>query len=187
MGMLVIALLLAVFGNLEALRYERGLLLHEPWRLATAHLTHLGVAHLAMNGVGLLLIWRRLGDAMPVSRWMLTIVLSAAGVNLGLWLFSPDITWYVGLSGVLHGMWAAAAWSRVRTQPGSGYALLSLLVLKLVVEQCSSGAGATAALMGAEVVIDAHLYGALAGLIAGLFPSKGKGPGWPDPPGFTGR
>ncbi|MCG5509909.1 rhombosortase [Ectothiorhodospira lacustris] len=185
--MIAISLLLAAFGSLEALSYERGLLLHEPWRLATAHLTHLGMAHLAMNAVGLMLIWMLLGDAMPVGRWLLTVVLSAAGINLGLWLLSPDITWYVGLSGVLHGMWAAAAWTRARARPWSGYVLLSVLILKLAVEQCSPGAGATAMPMGGEVVIEAHLYGALAGLLAGLFPSKGKGPRWPDPPGVIGR
>ena len=74
-----------------------------------------------------------------------------------MWLFSPEVIWYVGLSGILHGLLAAIAWQRYPI-------LLVLLMVKLGLEQLYGGLPATANLTGGAVIVDAHLYGAVIGI-----------------------
>jgi rhomboid family GlyGly-CTERM serine protease len=166
-GVAVLAVLLQATNQAAELRLEAAALAGQPWRLATAHLVHLGWTHLAMNLAALAILWALLGTAMPPWQWALVLATSGAGVSLGLLRCSPEVAWYVGLSGVLHGMLAAGALAMLRRQRGISLALLALLLGKLVAERLTHGAGATAALIGGPVIVAAHLYGALAGLLCG--------------------
>jgi len=76
----------------------------------------------------------------------------------------PQLLWYVGLSGVLHGALAAGgvAWWRYESKPMA--ALLSAIFFgKLTWEQWQ---GALRLSGGLPVVVDAHLYGACGGVTA---------------------
>lgn len=161
------ALLAQAFGGLEALRLERGLCLAQPWRLVTGQLMHLGWAHLAMNLAGLAIIWLILARQLPLWQWWMTVLVCAVGVNLGLLAFSPTVGWYVGLSGILHGLIAAGALAGLKRQPSLGLLLLGLIA-KLAWEQSTGQDPGTAQLIGGAVIVDAHLYGALAGVVLGV-------------------
>ncbi|HRP88091.1 MAG TPA: hypothetical protein PLS34_11320, partial [Gammaproteobacteria bacterium] len=91
-----------------------------------------------------------------------------SNVDAGLLLFSPAVHWYAGFSGVLHGLLAAGAIVGLGRTPAMAGLLLGGLVLKLVLEQLGLGTTGTAQLIGASVVVDAHLYGALAGGVGAL-------------------
>lgn len=160
------ALLAQTFGSLEALRLERGLWLEQPWRLVTGQLMHLGWAHLAMNLSGLAIIWLILARQLPAWQWWLTVLVCGVGVNLGLLAFSPTVGWYVGLSGILHGLIAAGALAGLRHQPALGLLLLGLIA-KLAWEQFTGQDPGTARLIGGTVIVESHLYGALAGAVSG--------------------
>lgn len=167
-----IALLLGIGGDAAraALRYERAALAVEPWRLVTGNLVHLGPTHLALNLAGLVLAAALARDLVAPERAASVLGCAALAVGIGLAAASPEVAWYVGLSGALHGYlaWTAAA---ALASPGArrvGAALSALLVAKLVAEQALGPADATVALIGAPVVVDAHLYGALGGLVGGL-------------------
>ncbi|WP_018954740.1 rhombosortase [Thioalkalivibrio sulfidiphilus] len=160
------ALLAQAFGGLEALRLERGLWLEQPWRLVTGQLMHLGWIHLAMNLAGLTLIWFILARNLSPAQWWLTVLICGAGVNLGLLAFSPTVAWYVGLSGILHGLLAAGALAGLKRQPCLGLLLLGLIA-KLAWEQSTGQDPGIAQLIGGAVIVEAHLYGALAGVAAG--------------------
>ncbi|MFN2349551.1 MAG: rhombosortase [Thioalkalivibrio sp.] len=149
-------------GSLETLRLERGLWLEQPWRLITGQLMHLGWAHLAMNLAGLLVVWLILARHLTAWQWWLAVLICGAGVNLGLLAFSTSIDWYVGLSGLLHGLLAAGALAGLRHHPSLGLLLLGL-VAKLTWEQYTGQDPSTAQLIGGAVIVDAHLYGAVAG------------------------
>ena len=163
-----LASLLQALDRTAVLRLEPSLLLHEPWRLATGQLLHLGWTHLLLNVVALALLWSMLGQVMSAGAWLACLLVSAAGVALGLLWFSPEVQWYVGLSGLMHGMLAAGAVAGARKQPAWAAVLLGMLLLKLVTEQLAPNAGITSQLVGGVVVVDAHLYGAVAGLAAGF-------------------
>lgn len=167
LGIAAAALLLQLSGQIPALRLERDLVLQEPWRLFTGHLIHLSWPHLVMNMAGLAVVWALLSPAMGLRNWMATILVTGAGATAGLLLFSPQVAWYAGFSGILHGMLATGAAAGLKRKPGLCGALLALLALKLVVEQLGGHDPGTARAIGHAVIVDAHLYGAITGLALG--------------------
>lgn len=94
------------------------------------------------------------------------MVMSALAVGLGLIAFSPDISWYVGVSGVLFGMFSAGALRVFRRRPLWSAGLL-LGMSGILAWSLYAGAlpGETLGL-GGKVVPQAHLYGALGGMAA---------------------
>ena len=168
-GIAAICMLTAAFGEAarSALRYERlGLADGEWWRIFTAHVVHLGPTHTLLNLAGFAaLVWLFLEEIRP-AEWLLCGVLAGAAIALGLWLQAPETQWYVGLSGVLHGWFALGAARTCATRRRFGLVMLSALGLKLLWEQLAGTMPFTQALEIGPVIVDAHLYGALAG---GLF------------------
>ena len=160
------------FGGLtlaQHLRYDREAILGgQLWRLLTGHLVHLGGSHLAMNLVGLALIWMLFGRLMSTAAWLATLLTSALTVSLGLLIFNPGLMWYVGLSGVLHGMFLAGAIISIVSGYRAEILLLGFIVAKLTWEQWVGPLPGSAEVAGGDVVVDAHLYGAIAGVIVAL-------------------
>ena len=87
------------------LRYDRNAILSgEIWRIFTGHLAHLTWTHLLMNLLGLALVWGLFDRHLPAKRWLHATLFSGFGISLLLLVVDPHLRWYVGLSGVLHGM-----------------------------------------------------------------------------------
>ncbi|HUT40120.1 MAG TPA: rhombosortase [Gammaproteobacteria bacterium] len=154
---------------LQALfRYERAAVLDgQWWRLFTAHWVHLGSLHLALNLLALLLVLLLCRPAMSTLQALVCLLLYAPLVSLGLLLFNPDIDWYAGLSGVLHGLLVTCGWLLVRSRPAAILLLAGVLV-KLFAEQSGAWSSGTGHWLGEPVIVDAHLYGAVAGLLGAL-------------------
>lgn len=151
------------------LRYEREqILAGELWRLLTASFVHLGWSHLLMNLAALALIWMLFGRLLTTKTWLLLSLASMLSVSLGLLLFSPEIGWYVGLSGMLHGLFVAGVMASLRAGHRLELALLALLLGKIVWEQAYGPLPGTAEFAGGAVVTDAHLYGAAGSFISVL-------------------
>lgn len=162
------ALLAAALGGgavREALRYDRdALAAGEWWRLATAHLVHLGFEHAAVDLLALALLWMLFFRDYSPRAWLTILAGAAAAIDLGLWTLDSTLIWYVGSSGVLHGVFAAGAVAHLRRGERDGWLLAAMLVAKLIYEQW---VGALPLVPG-PVVVDAHLYGALGGVLAAL-------------------
>jgi len=149
-----------------SLQYDRSALLAgEWWRLFTAHLVHLGPRHLLLNLGGLLLLGLLFGREYSVADWLIIVLLSMAAVDAGLWLLEPQVAWYVGASGVLHGIWAAGACAQLRRSHWPSAAPLLLLLVKIGFEQWR---GSSVVLGDLPVIIDAHWYGAIGGALFAL-------------------
>jgi rhomboid family GlyGly-CTERM serine protease len=164
---LVLLSLLGERGQL-LLRYQREAVLQgEYWRLVTAHLVHGSTQHLLLNSAGLALIgWLFADEGYSWRAWLLIALFSIAAIDLGFVFFEPQLTWYLGLSGVLHGALIAGAMSWWRSQPKWLALLLSAyLVGKLTWEQV---VGALPLSGDMPVVVDAHLYGSIGGALAGF-------------------
>lgn len=155
------AVAVAAFGEPArlALRWQRDLVLSEPWRLITGHLVHLDGSHLAMNLAGLTVLWALVGDTLSTRRWSLVALAAALAISGGL-LLAP-VSWYVGLSGVLHALLAAGVVTLWRRWPRGAAALAAFLMVKSVLEYF----GITT---GGDVVAEAHWLGAIAGFVAGI-------------------
>jgi rhomboid family GlyGly-CTERM serine protease len=151
-------------GVTAALRFDRVAIGHgEWWRLLSAHWVHLGARHLLANCAGLCLLWVLYARELRSAHWLLVAGGATAAIDAGLWWLDPQLQWYVGLSGLLHGAWAAGALRQALRPVRLGWVMVALLALKLLLEQRS---GVSLVVTGLPVVTVAHLYGALGGLAA---------------------
>ena len=147
-----------------ALRYDRAALAHgELWRLISAHLVHLDLGHAVLNSLGLLLMWALfVRDYRPV-QWLVIVLASMAAIDAGLWLRDSTVAWYVGSSGVLHGVMVAGTLAHVRRGDLDGWLLAAFIISKLAYEQSAGALPFSDSHAG--VVVDAHLYGAIGGAL----------------------
>jgi rhomboid family GlyGly-CTERM serine protease len=148
-----------------ALRYQRDSILGgEYWRLLTGHFVHGSLQHLMLNIGGLLLIAALFPRDYTWKQWLVVLISSLVVIDYGFVFYEPQLVWYVGLSGVLHGALAAGAiawWRSESTLLAS--ALSCILIGKLMWEQWH---GALPLSGDLPVVVDAHLYGAIGGAVA---------------------
>jgi len=161
------------------LRYERGAILYEGevWRLVSGHLAHLGWRHLLLNGAGLVLVWLLTGTGMTAGRWIVASVVTIAGIDLGFLLLEPELGWYVGFSGLLHGLLAAGLVAGFAARPVESVLIGAGLLAKVVYEQMAGPMPGSAQVAGGAVIVSAHFYGTLAGIPGGLLATVGLGRG----------
>lgn len=151
----------------HVLRYERNAILGgELWRVISAHVVHLGWPHALWNVAALIIIFMLFGRAMSDRRWGYVTLVCAVGVAICLIAFNPEVSTYVGLSGILHGLFAAGALAERQAHRNTSFIMLVLLGAKLIWEQLAGPMPGTEPAVGGIVLVDAHLYGALFGLIA---------------------
>ncbi len=153
------------------LRYDRQAIADgQMWRLVSGHLVHLSWMHLLMNLAALLIVTLGFGARLFQSWGKVfgIFVLLCLAISAGFWLRNPELEWYVGLSGVLHGLVALIAahlWPRERT---AALLLAAGLIIKVSWEQLTGPNTDLAATIGGAVVVDAHLYGLVAGAALAL-------------------
>jgi rhomboid family GlyGly-CTERM serine protease len=170
LGLLFAIVVLSALGGDPArllLRYDRPAILEarEYWRLLSGHFVHGSIGHMALNLAGAGLLAALFPRHYSLAAWSFVLALSVVAIDVGFVLYEPQLHWYVGLSGVLHGALAAGAiaWWRFESKP---LALILTLILigKLTWEQTQ---GALPLSGDMSVIVDAHLYGAMGGGIAG--------------------
>jgi rhomboid family GlyGly-CTERM serine protease len=151
----------------ELARYQRDSIENgQYWRLVSGHLVHLGLGHLWPNLAALVVVGALFEGVLRNADWWRVSFASAAAIDLGLYLFEPDVAWYVGLSGVLHGLVAAGALALCLGRQTLGFVLAAALCAKLSFEQFAGPVPLTAESVGGPVVVAAHLYGAAGGALA---------------------
>ena len=167
---------------LEALRFERAAIAAgQWWRLATAHVVHLGAGHALMNAAALVLIVWLARDLRRSGEWLWLALASVIAVDAGLYLLVPALSWYVGASGVLHGLFSGAALlTLLRGDRLQGAVMLAAVGVKVGWEWAAGGSVSTLAGAGFPVVTESHLLGACGGavgalLLRGLQATLGRG------------
>lgn len=165
--LLLLAGLAQAWGAHEYLQYERPALLEgQIWRLWTAHMVHLGWNHYALNAAGLLLVWLLFRHTASICVWGWHFLFAGLVTSLGLLWLNPDLVWYVGLSGVLHALFIAGLLADMRSHAGLGWLVLTGFAGKIILEQTYGPLPGSEQSAGGPVVVDAHLYGAIAGVIS---------------------
>lgn len=156
-------------GLTEALRFERDRIdSGQWWLLLTGNFVHLGNSHLWMNMAGLALVISLVWTHFNATQWLLLILLCSLFVGLGLYVLNPELYGYVGFSGTLHGLMLAGVIADLKLYPRSAGVLLVLICGKLLWEQIAGALPGSEATAGGSVIVDAHLYGAIAGATLGL-------------------
>jgi len=165
LGSLLLALGLFAPITEPLLQFDRASIIQgQGWRLFTSQLIHYGIYHLAMNIVALLLCGYLLLQQLTPMRYAGLLVTCLIGVGFGLYYGHPDLQFYAGFSGVLHGFivaglilnWREARWF---------YALAGLALLAKLFNEQSAGFDSSHPLLPVPVAVDAHLYGALSGVV----------------------
>jgi rhomboid family GlyGly-CTERM serine protease len=148
-------------------RYERSAIAAgEWWRLITAHLVHLDLEHTLLNLLGLVMMWALFARDYRPGQWLLITAAIVLVIDAALWFWDTSIHWYVGASGALHGFMAAGTLAHLRRGDLDGWILAIFIVLKLGYEQWNGALPFSDA--NEPVVVNAHLYGALGGVLAAL-------------------
>ena len=166
----LICLAAMIFGDAarEAFRYDRSAIGGgEVFRLISGHFVHLGASHTVLNMVGLIIVWALTGRAFSIGRWLIVTALIIAIIDAGFWLLLPRLEWYVGLSGLLHGMLVAGAVGDIRRDRLQSVLILIVVAGKLIYEVVAGPLPGSSDAAGGPVLTESHLYGAIGGLLAG--------------------
>lgn len=170
---LVVILTTAAFGEsvTQALSLKRSAIDNgEWWRIITSQFVHLSTNHTLMNATGYIILCFGFRKEVTATEEMITLFISTIGVGLGLYWFNPEIAWYVGLSGAIYGLLVSNVMIGAKKTPYLSAFFLFFVVTKIVYEQFFAGADrATETIIGGEIAIDSHLYGAVVGIFPGLF------------------
>lgn len=160
-----------------ALEYRAAAAFSEPWRLITGHLVHINWPHALINAAAWWVVARLYAPELPPLRQLAVLGASALVIGLGLAVLHPTIVWYRGFSGLLHALffaggvqWLAAALRGPRSLRALWLPAVLVLggALKVVLEQPAGSVTPYADWLGAGTVPQAHLLGALTGVVFGL-------------------
>ena len=168
----VLFLLLALLpAASQWLDYRRELIAGgEFWRLFSGHFTHLNLAHAFMNAAGLLLVSFLFVRELSRRQWWALVLAAPLFISAGLWLRQPDLLGYAGFSGVLHGLIYLGVVRLLPSAPVLAGVILLLLVGRQVWEQTAAyNPEYLRHWIEGRVMPDAHLFGAIAGLLMGAF------------------
>ena len=166
----LLSFVLQAFDWVDSWRFKRELVEQgEVWLLFSGHIVHLNWSHWALNMAGLAIVAFFFSSHASVTQWLAVIIVSACMINAGLWLWLTDVRSYVGLSGVLHGLFLYGALREIRYYPASGYVLTAVLVTKLTWEFYNGALPGSEEMTGGRVLTEAHLLGAIGGISVWLF------------------
>ncbi|HEB82553.1 MAG TPA: rhombosortase [Gammaproteobacteria bacterium] len=141
------------------------------WLLLSGHIVHLNWSHWVLNMAGLAIVAFFFSNHASFWQWLTVILVSATTINIGLWWWMPQIHNYVGLSGVLHGLFLYGALREIRFYPLSGYVLTAVLLGKLGWEFFNGALPGSEDMAGGHVLTEAHLLGAIGGILVWLVES----------------
>jgi rhomboid family GlyGly-CTERM serine protease len=145
----------------------------EVWRIFTSHIVHLSRMHAFMNELGLVLLIVVLWDVLEPKGLLFATALSAIAIGVGIMIFLRDIPYYVGWSGVTHGLFA---WGGLRLWQihHRGYAslVLGVVVAKLIWEAAEGPTPGASEAIGGLILLESHRFGAIGGALAAILGPK---------------
>lgn len=150
----------------QVLRYDRAAVAAgEWWRLFSANLVHLGWWHLLFNVLSLVLLVLLCPEALSWSEWLRRVVVVGTGMSLCLYFFVPALQSYVGLSGLVYGLFALGLGRQALRKDEIGIACLVFLGARIAWELVKGAPASETELLGGGVVAESHLFGVLCALL----------------------
>lgn len=171
LALLVLIGLLALGGESlrDALRYERADIIGgEYWRLLSGNFVHLSPWHTFLNGLGVLVLVLLCPETLPWQVWLRRLLFLSMGMTLGLFFFVPDAQAYVGLSGVIHGLFVLGLMPQVLKKDLIALGCLLYLLGKIGYEMFAGAPVSDEAALGGKVLVESHLYGTLSAFLYGF-------------------
>ena len=170
LALTLLCICLQYAGLVDALDYQRSLIAQGHWwLLLSGNFVHISSNHLWMNLAGLALVVMLVWNHFTALQWTLVILVGCVGVGAGLWFFNPEVEAYVGFSGALHTLIITGTLADLRRFPKSAALLLLLVTAKLIWEQIAGALPGSESIAGGHVLVDAHLYGGISGVLVAPF------------------
>ena len=153
----------------EYFRFEREWLERgELWRPISAHWVHVGWMHLFLNGLSLVVCVSLTTPGWSIRRWLATTLVMGAVISILLILNNPEVGDYAGHSGILYGLYVLGGVSLFARDRLVAVLIVAAIVIKILMEQFSFYDFNTGSLIGARVIVDAHMYGVLTAIVIAL-------------------
>jgi rhomboid family GlyGly-CTERM serine protease len=150
----------------QTLVYQKQLIARgEVWRLLTGHILHTNGYHLLLNLAALFMLWALHSRFYSIKSYTTLFLFCSIFTSVGIYFFDPTLIQYVGLSGVLHGVFVFGALMDINAKDKTGYLLFLGVWLKIAHEQFYGASNDVSNLIEASVAVNAHLWGALGGLL----------------------
>lgn len=146
----------------------------EIWRLLTPNFVHLGLWHTLLNMAGLWFTMILFISLIKQKDWVIWFLTLYLGNIIGLHLWVSSLEYYVGMSGALYGLIAAAAIAELRLGVKISGLLLVIVGLKIFIPQLIGVESSYNDWLGGNVIEEAHIIGFIEGLILGLVWPKGR-------------
>ncbi|AKE52370.1 rhombosortase [Kangiella geojedonensis] len=146
----------------------------ELWRFLTPNFVHLGVWHTTLNLAGLWFTMLLFINLLKNIDWLAWFAILFVGNIVGLHLWVPSLDHYVGMSGALYGLIAAAAIAEFRLGVKLSGLLLLIVGLKIFMPQLVGVETSYNEWLGGNVIEEAHIIGFIQGLILGLIWPKSR-------------
>ncbi|MEM7564694.1 MAG: rhombosortase [Pseudomonadota bacterium] len=172
------ALIIAFMALLQLLgaehfRYERNWYeTYELWRIVSAHWVHVGWMHWLLNSLSLMVMISLTKPQWSYKRWVVQTLALAIGISILFALFNPELLRYAGHSGVLYGLFILGAVSLFPRDRVIAILIAIAISGKVLMEQFRFHDFNTSHLIGARVVVDAHMYGMLIAIAIALIWSR---------------
>jgi len=139
------------------------------WRLITGNFVHLTWRHFAMNAVALMAIYALYPSRLKNTGLSVVFLICCLFVTFGIWIFSPEIQWYVGLSGALHGLLISLIiLDYMASKHFLNIVLMFMIIAKLVWEGMMGPLPGSELAAGGPVVSQAHAYGVVGGIVISI-------------------
>jgi len=137
------------------------------WRLWTGQYIHSNIEHLLLNAAGFSFLLLLYQPQISLSSLFYNSLYLSSCIGLGLFWLNPEILRYVGLSGILYGLFTyTALQASVKKDYLLGYGVFLAVTTKIIWENIDPSINNhNAALINATVATEAHLYGYLAAII----------------------
>ncbi|HVT35845.1 MAG TPA: rhombosortase [Nevskiaceae bacterium] len=153
----------------EHLRYDRAAIAAgQWWRFITGNFVHLGWYHWALNEAGIVVLVLLCPEQLSPLVWMRRVLLLCVGMSAGLYWLVPGLPTYVGMSGVIHGLFVLGLMPQVLKKDLIALGCLLYLLGKLGYELYAGAPVSDEHAIGGSVVTQAHFYGSISALFYGL-------------------
>lgn len=141
----------------------------EWWRILTGQFVHISAMHLTGNVLGMGVACLLFYENWRGWKFVMLLLACATTSNMGMYFFHPEIENYVGISGALYGLIAFGALTDWLKRVPFGRIITLGLILKVVYEFYLGPISFPAAEPADAIAVQAHLYGAITGLLLALF------------------
>lgn len=135
---------------------------YQIWRMLTGHFCHASWGHFGLNLLAYLIIYTGWRSSCANFHIVFLSLFCSAFISLYIVLFD-DLDWYVGYSGVLHGLVVFVALRELLAGYKTGWLMLGAVIIKLFQEQWFGVESWTQDIVKIPVYVDAHMVGAIAG------------------------